>query len=291
MRKSFVSSCEKMLMNGNDSVVLLGDIGVFGFQNLSEAFPNRILNLGIMEQTMVGVGAGFASRGIIPTLHSIAPFLVERALEQIKIDFGYQKFPANIVTVGASFDYSGLGCTHHCPADIPTLINVPGVNLFIPGHPTEFSNMFDVNWDSKAINYFRLSESVNKEGHILELGEIKCLKQGDNAIVLAVGPILDRVLDGLTDLNVEIHYINSIPNNSNIRIQTRLTDVPLIIVEPYYSGTLQSKLLDQIAMLKLKLTQIGVKKIFSQNYGSYEDHLDFHELNSAHIARKIRQLI
>jgi transketolase len=291
MRQSFVSSCEKMLISGNDSVVLLGDIGVFGFQNLSESFPKRILNLGIMEQTMVGVGAGFASRGIIPTLHSIAPFLVERALEQIKIDFGYQKLPANIVTVGASFDYSGLGCTHHCPADIPTLINVPGVNLFIPGHPSEFSSMFDDHWDSKAINYFRLSESVNKEVHILELGAVKCLKQGDKAIVLAVGPILDQVLHGLTDLNVEVHYINSIPNNSNIRINTRLTDVPLIIVEPYYSGTLQNKLLDQIAKSKFKITQIGVKKVFSQNYGSYEDHLDFHELNSAHISRIVRQLI
>jgi transketolase len=291
MRQSFVSGCEKMISSGNDSVVLLGDIGVFGFQSLINTFPSRVLNLGIMEQAMVGIGAGYASRGIIPTLHSIAPFLVERALEQIKIDFGYQKFPANIVTVGASFDYSGLGCTHHCPADVPTLVNIPGVDLFIPGHATEFSTMFDGNWDSSAINYFRLSENENKENHLLELGEVKCLKHGDNAIVLAVGPILDQVLDGLTNLNVEVHYMNSIPYDSNIRIQTRLRDVPLIIVEPYYSGTLNNKLLDQIADLNLRVTQIGVKRVFSQNYGSYEDHLEFHELNSAHISRRVRQVI
>ena len=81
MRKKFVTSCEKMIRQGNDSVVILGDIGVYGFRNLNNEFPSRIINLGIMEQSMVGVGAGFASRGIIPTLHSIAPFLIERAFE------------------------------------------------------------------------------------------------------------------------------------------------------------------------------------------------------------------
>jgi transketolase len=153
MRQSLVKSCEKMLRQGNDSIVLLGDIGVYSFRDLSNQFPTRVLNIGIMEQSMVSVGAGLSSRGITPTIHTIAPFLVERSLEQIKIDFGYQGLAANLVSVGASFDYAALGCTHHCPADMLTLAKIPGMQLFVPGHPKEFEDLFEKNWNSKALNY------------------------------------------------------------------------------------------------------------------------------------------
>ena len=291
MRKKFVTSCEKMIRQGNDSVVILGDIGVYGFRNLNNEFPSRIINLGIMEQSMVGVGAGFASRGIIPTLHSIAPFLIERAYEQIKVDFGYQKLPANFVSVGASFDYAALGCTHHCPADLPILSNIPGVNLFIPGHSEEFANMFDLNWNSMSINYFRLSEKENSNFNLIKLGEVKKIKSGRKAIVLAVGPLLDQALLGLSELDVEIHYINSIPFGSDLQILTDLENMPVIIIEPYYSGPVLGKIQNQTYYLNLKPVQIGVKKVFSLNYGTYETHLNYHELDAESLSRKVRLLI
>lgn len=291
MRKQFVISCEKMINQGNDSVVILGDIGVYGFRNLEHQFPSRIINLGIMEQSMVGVGAGFASRGIIPTLHSIAPFLIERAFEQIKVDFGYQKFPANFVSVGASFDYASLGCTHHCPADLPILSNIPGVNLFVPGHSEEFSNMFDLNWNSMSINYFRLSENENNNFYLNKLGEVKKIKSGRKAIVLAVGPILDQALLGLSELDVEIHYVNSIPFGADLKITTDLENIPVIIIEPYYSGSVLGKIQNQTFHLNLKPVQIGVKKDFSLNYGTYKTHLNFHELDAESLSRKVRFLI
>jgi transketolase len=244
-----------------------------------------------MEQSMVGVGAGFASRGIIPTLHSIAPFLIERAYEQIKVDFGYQKFPANFVSVGASFDYAALGCTHHCPADLPILSNIPGVNLFIPGHSEEFANMFDQNWNSMSINYFRLSEKENSNFNLIKLGEVKKIKSGRKAIVLAVGPLLDQALLGLSELDVEIHYINSIPFGSDLQILTDLENIPVIIIEPYYSGPVLGKIQNQTYYLNLKPVQLGVKKVFSLNYGTYETHLNYHELDAKSLSRKVRLLI
>jgi transketolase len=40
---------------------------------------------------MVGVAAGMSKVGLNPVIHTIAPFLIERAYEQIKLDFGYQR--------------------------------------------------------------------------------------------------------------------------------------------------------------------------------------------------------
>ena len=52
-------------------VLMLGDIGVFGFRNAFAVYPDRTYNIGICEQAMVGVASGMAMEGFIPVLHSI----------------------------------------------------------------------------------------------------------------------------------------------------------------------------------------------------------------------------
>jgi transketolase len=291
MRTAFVSACENMLKFDENSVILLGDIGVHSFQKLKTNFPSRIMNLGILEQSMVGVGAGFASRGVIPTLHTIAPFLIERALEQIKVDFGYQSLPGNFVSVGASFDYSSLGCTHHCPADIEILSNVPGVDLFIPGHEDEFLDFFQNNWNSGSINYFRLSSIVNASPNQVSKGETKRIKGGHAAVVVAVGPILDAAIEGLAELDVELHYVSSILHSKELSFHSQLRNVPFITIEPYYPGRVLAKSLSHLSSLSLKPYTLGVTREFSRDYGTLNDHLRINHLDSKSINRQISRLI
>lgn len=291
MRSAFVSACDNMLNKDENSVVLLGDIGVHGFQKLKDLFPSRIMNLGILEQSMVGVGAGFASRGIIPTLHTIAPFLVERALEQIKVDFGYQALPGNFVSVGASFDYSSLGCTHHCPADVETLSNVPGVDIYIPGHDLEFTKLFEENWNSGGINYFRLSSLTNATQIQLSIGETRRIKEGKEAVVVAVGPILDNAIEGLSVLDVELHYVNSMAHANELLFDSNLHDVPFITIEPYYPGSVLSKSLDHLRSYNLKPYTFGVLREFSRDYGTLENHLETHRLDAKSLNAQIRRLL
>ena len=291
MRSAFVSACDNMLNKDENSVLLLGDIGVHGFQKLKDLFPSRIMNLGILEQSMVGVGAGFASRGIIPTLHTIAPFLVERALEQIKVDFGYQSLPGNFVSVGASFDYSSLGCTHHCPADIETLSNVPGVNIYIPGHDLEFTKLFEENWNSGGINYFRLSSLTNATAIQLSSGETRRIKEGKAAVVVAVGPILDNAIEGLSDLDIELHYINSMVHAKELFFDSNLRDVPFITIEPYYPGSVLSKSLEHLRSLNLKPYTFGVLREFSRDYGTLENHLESNNLDAKSLNTQIGTLL
>jgi len=100
---------------------------------------------------MIGFAAGLSRAGFIPIIHSIAPFLVLRALEQIKIDFVYNRLNCNIVSVGASNDYSKLGSTHHCFEDVSVLSNYKDINLFIPSNPIEFKYLFKKNYNN---NYY-----------------------------------------------------------------------------------------------------------------------------------------
>ena len=98
--------------------VVLAEISISQyFSDALERHPDRAVNIGIMEQAMVGVAAGFAMEGFHPIAHSLSPFMAERPYEQLKLDFGYQGLGGTFVGVGGSYDYAAEGGTHHAPAD------------------------------------------------------------------------------------------------------------------------------------------------------------------------------
>ena len=66
---------ERIVAVCNDSV---GSSNLVAFQ---QEFPDRLINVGIAEQDMVGVGAGLALSGYVPFVCGASPFLTGRALE------------------------------------------------------------------------------------------------------------------------------------------------------------------------------------------------------------------
>ena len=291
MRKTFADTVSQIIAKDEQSVILLGDIGVYGFKEILLKYPKRAFNIGILEQSMVSVAAGFSSEGITPIIHTIAPFMVERALEQIKVDFGYQKLAGNFVSVGASFDYTKLGCTHHCPGDINILSNIPGINLFIPGHREEFEKQFKANWKSGDLNYFRLSEHENKEPILLENFEARKIQSGSKGAVLVVGPMLSEVLSGLVETDVEIHYLNSLSYGKSIKIETNFPEHKVVIIEPYYSGALLLAMEEQFRNQGIQVMQIGIPRKFIEKYGEYSDYLNYLQLDAVAIKKKVEDFI
>ena len=130
------AACELVLEDDRVAVVL-GEISVALFAEGFRCAPERVVNVGIMEQSMVGVAAGFAMEGFHPIVHTITPFLVERPFEQLKLDFGYQELGGTFVSVGASYDYSVEGTTHHAPADVAVLSSIPRFEVLVPGTAKE----------------------------------------------------------------------------------------------------------------------------------------------------------
>jgi transketolase len=110
MRQQMVETLEDMLSQDKRMVIILADISYELFHTQQQEVRERLFNLGIMEQTMISVGAGFALEGFIPVMHSFVPFLVERPFEQIKDDFCYQQLSGKFISTGASYDYSVEGC-------------------------------------------------------------------------------------------------------------------------------------------------------------------------------------
>jgi transketolase len=292
MRKQFVKTVESNLSRDESLVLLLGDIGVFGFQKAFKEFPKRVFNIGILEGATVGLAAGLAKSQLIPIVHTIAPFLVERSFEQLKIDFGYQRLGGNFISVGASYDYASLGCTHHCPGDVGILMNIPGMEIVVPGTATEFDSLFQQSYANERPTYFRLSESENKGSQVVNFGQASLLKKGSLATVVAVGPVLQHVLPAVENLDVNVLYYTTVSPFDYQTLRDNLAPSgKVLVVEPFYSGTLTHEICRAVRPRAVTVESVGVPREFLTHYGNATDHDEFIGLTEKNILSKLESLI
>jgi len=273
MRKQFVKTMEDLFKKDDKLTLLLGDIGVFGFRNCFSQYPNKVYNVGILEQSTISMAAGLAMDNFIPVIHTIAPFIVERALEQIKNDFGYQCLGGNFVSVGGSYDYTALGFTHHCPGDIGILKNVPEIEIIVPGSPSEFDKLFKSSYSNGHPTYFRLSETSNINSCEVEFGKANIIKKGSKATIIVVGPMLDKIKEACKDLDVTILYYTTLEPFDKKTLAENIVGNKIIICEPYYSGALSLDVSETILSIKksVQTLNIGIPRKFIRNYGNIED--------------------
>lgn len=271
MRKELVNSIEHILSTDDRATLLLGDIGVFGFRNSFNKHPNRTYNIGILEQSTISLAAGMATIGLIPFVHTIAPFLVERALEQLKVDFGYQGLNGNFISVGASYDYAALGGTHHCAGDVAQLLTIPNMQIIIPGTSNEFNQLINQTYDNGSPTYYRLTEYENSYDNTVVFGKGTLIKSGSKATIICVGNMLNNVLEATKDLDVTILYYTSI-NPFDCELLLNNFNEKIILVEPYYEGGLNYKINKTLKGFKYELVNIGVPHKFLTNYGTKLEH-------------------
>jgi transketolase len=289
MRGQLTRTVHELLISDKKIFIILGDIGVFSFREIFLKFPQKIINIGIMEQTMVGVAAGLALRDYIPIVHTISPFLVERAYEQLKIDFGYQKLNGVFVSVGSSYDYSKLGATHHCPADVSLISNIPGFIVMAPGSSLELDILLKTTLELRSPKYIRLSEKENTTQYNVEFGKLLVIKKGKDATLIVVGNLLDRIVSNLSDLDVNILYCTTIVPFDSATLSSLHSSNKIVIVEPYYSGTILNQVESIIS--GSKILSIGVSKSFISEYGSIEELDKKVGLDSLTISQRIREFI
>jgi transketolase len=212
MRKQFNQTMLDLAATDERLLLLFGDISVFLFREFQQRYPDRFFNLGICEATLVSVAAGLSAQGFIPVVHSIAPFVTERAMEQVKDDLCYNRLPANIVSCGATFDYAWDGATHHAWMDVAFMRLLPGTEVFQPGSPQEADFLLRRHYATPLTSYFRLSD--HSHGYTLPLeagrGGAVVRNAGAPVTIVTAGPILADVMKAVEHLDVNVVYLHTI---------------------------------------------------------------------------------
>jgi transketolase len=281
-RQQFADTMHAIGQYDENLVVMVGDIGHGILKPFAESCPGRYYNIGILEPTMISLGAGLSATGLRPVIHTIAPFMIERAFEQIKLDFCYHQLSGNIVTVGSAFDYSNLGCTHHCYGDFALLKTLPGVEICFPSSPIEFDQLFKQSYQNNQLTVYRIAgknHGVQFEESEIVFGKGVLVSEGEDVTIVATGPLLKTALIAKEDLlskgiKSEVIYIHTIrPLDIDlIRSSVQKTHNVVVVEEHMRTGGLGDEVLRATYDIEgLKFHSVSIPDKFVTGYGTYEE--------------------
>lgn len=167
--------------------------------SFKQEFPTRFIDVGVAEQTMIGLSAGLALRGCKPFAYTIANFSIYRPFEQVRNDICYQNLPVTVVGMGAGITYSPLGATHHTIEDVAVMSAIPNMSVLAPCDPAEVTEVVFAAARHNGPVYLRLGKAgePNLTAHAepFRFGKVRQLKSGDDFAILSYGPITKMAMD------------------------------------------------------------------------------------------------
>ncbi|MCD1635134.1 transketolase family protein [Martelella mediterranea] len=198
-RNAFTETLEQLAAQDSNIVAVCNDsVGSSKLGGFGEKFPERLINVGIAEQNMVGVGAGLANGGKIPFVCAAAPFLTGRALEQIKADVAYSETNVKLVGISSGMAYGELGPTHHSIEDFAWIRALPNVPVIAPADRIETAAAIRWAAEHQGGCFLRLSRvgvpDLLPEGHQFRLGKADMLRDGDALTIIANGVLTHRAV-------------------------------------------------------------------------------------------------
>src|ERR1700721_1337299 len=136
MRNTFSEALYKEATENPNIYLVVADISPAGsMSKFTTEYPERFINVGVAEQSMIGIAAGLALQGKQPFAYTIATFSLYRPFEMVRDDLGYQNLPVTVVGMGAGIIYSTLGGTHHTMEDIAIAGAIPNMQIIAPCDP------------------------------------------------------------------------------------------------------------------------------------------------------------
>nr|MDT0661818.1 transketolase [Micromonospora sp. DSM 115978] len=291
MRATFIDTATEILADDPRTALVLADISTANFTSAARRHPDRVLNVGIREQLMIGVAGGLALTGLRPIAHSYAPFLVDRAYEQIKLDLNHQGVGAILVSIGASYDGSSEGRTHQSPGDVALFDTLGDWTVHVPGHPDEVPSLLRAAARHDRRVYLRLSEFSNEQART-DADRLRIVRLGgpQAPLVVAVGPMLDATMSAVAGLDVTVAYTHT-PRPFDPAGLRAYTHRDVVLVEPYLAGTSAGQVTAALADVPHRLLTLGVGRTDLRRYGTPADHTRWHGLDPAGLARSIRTFV
>lgn len=280
MREVFIDELVQLSRQESSLYLCVGDLGYGVIEPFASEFPERFINAGVAEQSMLSMAAGLASEGNTVFTYSIANFPTFRALEQIRNDVAYHGFKVVIVSVGAGVAYGSLGYSHHAVEDLSVMRAIPGVQIYSPANESELRAAMRRIVEETGPVYLRLGKTALNSS--IERGEIDisqpCHMRGDGTgLVLVTGEICDIVLTAVDLLpkSVSEHFsVFSVPYLDRSALSDFLIDKnPHLIVtveEHRRSGGFGSLVLEIVSDsgLVTKVERLGFPEVGSYDIGA-----------------------
>ena len=211
----FAKTVEELAQSDPAIVVATSDSRGSGrLTRFAEGAPDRIVEVGIAEQNLVGVASGLAAGGKTVFAVSPASFLVTRSLEQIKHDVCYSDHPVTLVGISAGVSYGALGSTHHSLHDFAALRAMHNIVIVAPADNWEADQAVRAAAHADLPVYLRFGKAPLPElpgAKDFTFGKGRLLREGDDGMFVATGETVWRAISAaerLSERNISVAVVN-----------------------------------------------------------------------------------
>lgn len=189
------------LAETNPNVIMLtADLCFFsGLERYKAAYPDRLYNLGIAEQNMIGVAAGLAKEGFIPFANTYASFCASRCADQVRVNMAYMGLPIKLIGLTAGYGAGILGATHVSIEDIAYMRALPNITVISPADCTEIMKAILASAETADPTYIRLTGPMNtpvvyKEDYKFQIGKAVKIQAGEDVCIIATGSMVYQAI-------------------------------------------------------------------------------------------------
>jgi transketolase len=302
-RDAFVAVLERLGAENPRVIAVCNDsVGSSKLGGFKSKFPERLVNVGIAEQNMVGVGAGLANGGLLPFVCGAACFLTGRSLEQVKADIAYSNANVKLIGISSGMAYGELGPTHHSIEDFAWTRVLPNLPVIAPCDSIETAAAVEWAASYPGPVFLRLSRvgvpDLLPQGHVFQMGKANLLRDGDAVTLIANGTLTHRMMkaaDILAAEGIEARVLNMATvrpiDVEAVVAAVRETGAILTAEEHSTFGGLGSAIAEVVvAEAPAPMKILGVPGIFAPT-GSAEFLLDEFGMSPPAVAEAAKSLI
>jgi len=237
------------MMAADERIIVMTAENRAAIRNLPKLAPERFIDTGITEQTMVGAAAGLALRGRVPVLHALATFLTLRAFEFVRTDVGLGNLPVKLVGGVPGFLSDGNGPTHQAIEDVSLMRGIPHMHVFCPADEQDMLLGLPHIINSPHPTYIRFNglKPVIDHDSEFEIGRAEQVSDGTDVAILVYGMLFAQAweakalleAEGLSVRLINVRMPKPIDEEAILRA-ARETDLLVTLEDHFLTGGLYS---------------------------------------------------
>jgi len=182
-------------------VVVADSVAIASLDRFYNNYPDRVINAGISEQSMIGIAAGLSSEdGRAVYACTYAAFVLVKAIEFVRHNLAYHQFNVKIVGNSAGFAMETLSISHWATEDIAMARALPNMTILSACDSLEAIKMVMAAHNVQGPVYVRLSGLLNcpivyDKDFDFQIGKANTLREGEDVTIIATGMMVRESLD------------------------------------------------------------------------------------------------
>jgi len=301
-RGSFAVTLLELAELDDKLMVMTADLTTLtGLERFKNNYPDKLINIGIAEQNMIGIAAGMAKEDFNVFVTTYSNFLTMRSYEQIRLHLGYMGFNVTVVGTGSGLSMGMSGNSHYGIEDMALMRAIPGLTVLSPADGVEIVKATIAAAKYKGPVYIRLTGAMNsnivyREDYDFEIGKAITLKEGKDVTIIATGTMVYESLtaaqileqQGISTAVVNMHTIKPL-DISVISNACKSSQLIVTVEEHSVVGGLGGAVAEAKTTIPNAPRQllIGLPDKFGK-VGEYEYLLNKYGLTGVQIAEKIK---